>query len=187
MKIFKAVGDIALGLSGWLIAVPIMASDLYLGARAGYSHNHHSCADWAMDCDRSDVGVGIFAGSSFNKSLAIELSVSDLGDSSAVYPDVSLEGELTATDISLKYQRPFYQNSRIFVNLGAAYWRGEVVGWGVELQDSGVRPTAGVGIEFPLSNQLGGRLEYRYFDRLGNRAMGYTNSHWVGLALIWKF
>ena len=160
----------------------------YLGARAGYSHNQHSCAEAATRCDRDDVGVGVFIGYQFNAAAyALELSATDIGDSSAVYPDVSLDGELTSVDLSFKYSHHFYRQSRIFAKLGAAYWRGEIVGWGVTLRDTGVRPTAGAGLEIPFAHHVSGRLEYQYFDELGNREMGYTHAHFVNLGLQWTF
>ncbi|MCR6654071.1 MAG: hypothetical protein NVV73_22475 [Cellvibrionaceae bacterium] len=120
-------------LVGETIAEP--AEGAYLGAKFGLTHNQHSCGESAVKCDRRDIGSGLFAGYDFNRRYAAEISVFNLGGSSATYPNVDLEGELFAADATLKYSRHFLSESRIFAKLGVAYWQrggqglGRQTGW----------------------------------------------------------
>lgn len=66
----------------------------YLGARLGYSYDRHFCVDTAIECDRSDSGYGLFAGYDFDNQLGVELSAARLGNTSVIYPDVKLRGEI---------------------------------------------------------------------------------------------
>jgi len=159
----------------------------YLGARAGYSHNEKSCMDTMIHCDKDEVGYGIFAGYDFNRRLALELSFTDIGDSAAEYPTVDLQGELREADLALKISYPLYKQAHIYGKLGAAYWEGEVTGGSVSIDDSGVRPLVGGGVEFPFADRWAARLEYQYIDQVGNDAMGYTNPHFFGLSVVWSF
>ncbi len=159
----------------------------YLGARVGYSYNDDSCSDVAIECDKDEAGYGIFAGYDFNRNIALELSFNDIGDSVAKYPGVTLDGKLKEVDLALKLSYPLYNETRIYGKLGAAYWDAEVTGGISDLEDSGVRPLVGAGFEFPMGDHWTTRLEYQYIDQIGNRDMGHTNAHFVGLALVWNF
>ncbi|MEN0037674.1 MAG: porin family protein [Cellvibrio sp.] len=159
----------------------------YLGARLGYSYNRHSCVDIAIECDRSDSGYGIFAGYDFENQLGIEVSATQLGDTSVVYPDVSLRGELFTADLSLKYNYQLSEKIKIFGRVGVAHWEGKIIGWDREAEDSGQRPTAGLGVHFPLSTQVDARIDYQYFDELGNSWMGYTDAHFFSFSFVWNF
>lgn len=193
-KIIKYFPVVFICCTSLFYSLPLIASDyfssksfFYSGARLGYSYNHNSCADMAIRCDREDAGYGVFGGYEFNSRIAWELSVTELGDTKVVYPNINLIGELFTVDLSLKYAHVLRQDKRVFAKLGAAYWDGEVMGWNTTLNDSGVRPAAGVGIEFPLFEQVEGRLEYHYFDQLGNQLMGYTDANLISFSLVWKF
>lgn len=159
----------------------------YLGARAGYSYNDNSCENTAIECDKDEAGYGIFAGYDFNRRFALELSFNDIGDSVGKYPGVTVEGKLREIDLALKLSYPLYKKTRIYGKLGAAYWDAEVTGGSVDLDDTGVRPLVGGGIEFPLSDHWTTRLEYQYIDQIGNREMGRTNANFFGLSLVWNF
>lgn len=164
-----------------------VSSGGYLGLKAGITEHKHSCAAAVLECDRSGAGYGIFGGYDFNSRYALELSVAEIGESSVEYADVNLEAKLSAVDLSLKYSRHLYGNSRWFAKLGAAYWQGEVEGWDVKLDDSGFRPTLGLGSELLFSNRFSARLEYQYFSDLGNKEMGHTDPHFLNLGITWYF
>jgi OOP family OmpA-OmpF porin len=159
-----------------------------LGAKLGYSYNHHSCVDMAVECDREDAGYGFFAGYNFKNHFSLELSGTKLGDTHVIYPNVTLRGKLSTVDLSVKYTRNLHKNVDAFGKLGVAYWDGEILGWeNAILKDSGERPVVGGGIQFPLSPHVDGRLEYQYFDQLGNHWMGYTDAHFMSFSLVWNF
>lgn len=159
----------------------------YLGARVGYSYNDNSCSNLAIECDKDEAGYGIFTGYDFNRNFALELSFNDIGDSTAKYPGMTLDGKLQEVDFALKLSYPIYNETRIYGKLGAAYWDAEVTGGITDLEDSGVRPLVGAGFEFPLSDHWVARLEYQYIDQIGNHEMGHANANFVGLALVWNF
>lgn len=159
----------------------------YLGARLGYSYNRHSCVDLAIECNRSDSGYGLFAGYDFDNQLSVEISATRLGDTSVVYPDVTLRGEIFTADLSLKYTHQLSEKINLFGKLGVTYWEAKIIGWDRVAEDSGQRPVAGLGIKFPLFVAIDGRLDYQYFDRLGNYWMGYTDAHFFSFSLVWNF
>jgi len=187
---FLALSIFAGIYSPTVLANPSVDSDsgAFLGARLGYSYNHHSCADMAVVCDREDAGYGIFTGYEFNNEFSVELSGTQLGDTAVIYPNVTLVGELYTVDLALKYTHALYKNIDVFGKLGITYWEGKITGWeNATLKDSGKRPAAGAGIQFPLFSHIDGRVEYQYFDQLGNYWMGYTDSHFFSFSLVWKF
>ena len=170
----------------WVLA-DVREEGAYLGARAGYSYNQESCLETNMDCDKDDVGYGIFGGYDFNPRWGLELSLNDIGDSKARYPDGALDGDLRSADLSLKYTHPLWKQWDIYGKLGAAYWDAEVSGNNISIKDDGFRPLLGAGIQVPLSAHLIGRFEYQYIDQIGNDTMGHANPHFLGLALVWHF
>lgn len=159
----------------------------YLGLRAGYSKNDHSCEPTALECDRSGSGYGIFGGYDFSRRFGVEFGYTDVGDSSAVYPEISLDGQISLLDISAKYTRPLYGDSRIFAKLGASYWQGEVKGWGVKVDGSGFSPAVGVGVSLPFANRFSARIEYQYFGKVGDSEIGHTQPSFLSLGLTWHF
>lgn len=160
---------------------------IYAGARAGYVYKYHACADIAIECDRDDVGYGLFAGYKPWTQFALELSANDLGHAVGDYSVIVLDGEIKTVDLSIIYSHNIYKNINAFGKLGIAYWEGEVTGWEKELSDSGMRPLFGVGLQFPLGDHIDGRFEYQYMDQLGNHWMGYTDAHFLNFSLVWQF
>ncbi len=170
-----------------------MASDVddisgwYAGLRAGYSSNEKSCLNDRISCDKTDTGYGIFGGYDFNHRYGIEFSWNDIGDSRARYEDFNLDGKLQEADIALKISHALNKHVHLYGKIGAAFWDGEVTGGPEKLDDSGVRPLAGVGLEFPFAPHWSGRIEYQYIDKVGNNEMGHANPNFLGLALVWHF
>lgn len=176
-----------------LSPVSLMANDFYdysgwyAGGRFGFSSNEKSCLDDRISCDKTDTGYGIFAGYDFSQRYGIEFSWNDIGDSSARYQSYNLDGKLKETDLALRISHALNKHVRIYGKVGAAFWDGEVLGGPEKLDDSGVRPLVGAGLEFPFSHHWSGRIEYQYIDKVGNSEMGYTNPNFLGVALVWHF
>lgn len=159
----------------------------YLGLKGGYTKNDHSCESTALECDRSGSGYGIFGGYDFNRRLGLEFGFTDLGESSAVYPEISLDGEISAFDISAKYTRQLFGESQIFAKLGATYWQAEVKGWQVKVDGSGFSPNFGLGVSMPFTDRFSARLEYQYFGKVGDSELGHTQPNFLSLGLTWHF
>lgn len=159
----------------------------YLGLKAGYSKNEKACEAAAVECDSSGGGYGIFGGYNFSPRFAVELGYTDVSDPSAVYPERSLEGEISLLDISAKYSHAFVGETAVFAKLGAAFWQGEVKGWSAKVDGSGFSPSFGVGVEFPFAERLSARVEYQYFGRVGDSELGHTQPHFLSAGLSWHF
>lgn len=159
----------------------------YLGLKGGYTKNDHSCESTALECDRSGSGYGIFGGYDFNRRLGLEFGYTDLGDSSAVYPEISLDGEISAFDISAKYTRQLFGESQLFAKLGATYWQAEVKGWEVKVDGSGFSPNFGLGVSMPFTDRFSARVEYQYFGKVGDSELGHTQPNFLSLGLTWHF
>lgn len=171
----------------WFCSADDELSGWYAGARAGYSVNDNSCLDDRISCDKTDSGYGIFAGYDFNPRYGVELSWNDIGDSRAKYSDFNLDGKLKEIDLALKISHALNEHVHIYGKAGAAFWDGQVTGGPFDLDDSGVRPLLGAGLEFPFSRQWLARIEYQYIDKVGNDDMGYANPNFIGLGLVWHF
>jgi len=159
----------------------------YVGLRAGLSKNEHACEEAALECDRSDTGYGIYTGYGFNPNLAMELGFTNAGKTSAVYPEVSLEGKVQALDLSAIYSHAIFGHSRLFAKAGLAYWQGKVDGWGASQDDSGFSPVLGLGAQFPFADHLSVRIEYQYFSKVGSDDIGHTQPTLLSLGLTWHF
>lgn len=162
-------------------------SGWYAGLRAGYSSNEKSCRDDRISCDKTDVGYGIFGGYDFNQRYGIEFSWNDIGDSRARYETYNLDGKLKEADLALKISHPLNEHIRLYGKVGAAFWDGEVTGGPIKLDDNGVRPLLGAGLELPFAPHWSARIEYQYIDKVGNDEMGHANPNFLGLALVWHF
>lgn len=171
-----AVADEFEAQSGW-----------YGGVRANYSSNENSCLDSRITCDKTDTGYGFFGGYEFNERYGAEISWNDIGDSRAQYMDWDLDGELKQADVSLKISHVLTERLSIYGKVGAAFWDGEVIGGPGKVDDSGVRPLLGVGLQMPFSSRFSGRIEYQYIDKVGNDDMGFSNPNYLGVALVWHF
>ncbi len=184
LSTFVGVTNAVVGVTS---AVAAEGEGAYLGIKGGQSKNDHSCEATAIECDRSDTGYGIFGGYDFSRRFGIELAYTDIADSTAVYPEIRLEGELTAIDLSAKYSHRFIGRSRVFAKLGATYWQGEVKGWGVKVDGSGFSPTFGAGIAMPFGDRFSARLEYQYFGKVGDSELGHTQPSLLSLGVSWHF
>ena len=184
LSTFVGVTNAVVGVTS---AVAAEGEGAYLGIKGGQSKNDHSCEATAIECDRSDTGYGIFGGYDFSRRFGIELAYTDIADSTAVYPEIRLEGELTAIDLSAKYSHRFIGRSRVFAKLGATYWQGEVKGWGVKVDGSGFSPTVGAGIAMPFGDRFSARLEYQYFGKVGDSELGHTQPSLLSLGVSWHF
>lgn len=184
LSTFVGVTNAVVGVAD---AIAAEGEGAYLGIKGGQSKNDHSCEATAIECARSDTGYGIFGGYDFSRRLGIELAYTDIADSTAVYPEIRLEGELTAIDLSAKYSHRFIGRSQVFAKLGATYWQGEVKGWGVKVDGSGFSPTFGAGIAMPLGERFSARLEYQYFGKVGDSELGHTQPSFLSLGISWYF
>jgi OOP family OmpA-OmpF porin len=183
-------------LSGLLFSIKSIANTntqdvaeqkyIYFGARAGYTYNEKSCMDSAFNCDHTDIGYGIFSGYQFNRSVALELSFNDLGDSIAEYPNIQLKGKSRETDLALKLSHNLNDKTQLYAKLGAAYWDGKVTGQQPVLEHSDMRWLLGAGVEYSLSSRWSARFEYQYIHQIGNNEMGFANPHLASLGLMWK-
>ncbi|MCR6650790.1 MAG: porin family protein [Cellvibrionaceae bacterium] len=86
----------------------------YLGVRAGLAKNDHSCESAALECDRDGTGYGIFGGYNFNRRFGVELGYNDVPDSTAVYPEIRLQGELSAIDLAARYSHELFGRTQLF-------------------------------------------------------------------------
>lgn len=165
----------------------IDSSGIYVGGRLGYSHNGGSCFHNTRSCDKDNVGYGAYIGYQLNKKIALDLSYNDIGDTKAEYPSIDLDGELTDINLALKGSYPVFDKTSLFLKAGLSHWKGKVKGDGIHLSDSGYRPLLGAGVEMPFSDRILARLEYQYIDKVGNKEMGYTDPHFLSIAIQWNF
>jgi OmpA-OmpF porin, OOP family len=193
MNLYNTARKIFLASAAISCPMVVSASELYVqegwyaGLRAGYSNNENSCQEEPISCDQTEFGYGGFAGYDINKNVGVELSYNDIGDTKARYPTVSLDGKLREVDLAVRLSHVLNDHLKIYGKVGAAYWDSEITGGPYTLEEKDLSPLFGAGFEVPVSRRLAARLEYQYIHKVGNDVMGFTNPHYVGLALVWHF
>lgn len=139
------------------------------------------------DKDDDDRGMHIFGGYRFNRYLAAELSVRDLGDYRAQGQDFHYRSELMATTIGVVGTLPLGERVSLYARLGAGYVRMDErltsSSYRYKDDDSGGVSSLGAGVEFrPLGRDgLALRLgwESHFFTIETDRLVRVGNTVWL--------
>jgi len=149
----------AAGLAGPASAqMSDIMSSAYVGASFGTSDFGDTCSGFA-GCDDKDSAWKIFGGYQVNRTFAVELGYTNLGEASIPGGGV----ELTAWELLGIAAIPVGPVS-LYGKLGFA--RGEAEGTGAfsGSSDSGTDLTYGIGVQYDFTKQLGIRGEWQRYD-----------------------
>jgi OOP family OmpA-OmpF porin len=211
MKIVKYTALVAVLLA----AAPALAQNKgpYLGISAGYARTDIDTgeindearsagfATASTSADESDTAWKVFAGFQFNRNFALELGYSDLGESSirtrTTGPAATVNGEFKAKAWSLDAVGTLPLNDRfsLLARAGAIYYdldaRSAAVAGGVPIKvrdsDKDLSWKAGLGAQYSLTNNLGARLEWEHYHRLGDEDTGKSSVDTFSLGLQFRF
>ncbi|KLV04229.1 membrane protein [Photobacterium aquae] len=155
----------------------------YVGARVGGTS--FSSLDGVIenvDAEKDDWGGGAFIGYNFTPWFALEGGYTYLGQL-----DFANDGyEVQALDLVGKFTYEVSKEFDIYAKLGAAGF--DVDNGVINEDDTGVSGTAGVGLEYYFSNNLSARLEYQYYNQVGDTQIpGETDVHFYGVGLVYHW
>jgi OOP family OmpA-OmpF porin len=177
-------------LSGSLCAQDTEQSSWYVGGKLGFSKFANACSSDALTCDQDDLGIGFYGGWQMNDWFGLELGYADLGQATASYSipdDLKLNGSLTILDLSARIRWPFAERWNLYGKAGAAYTNAEADSEPGALSETEVKLLVGGGLSFDFSDHWQSRIEYQFIDEIGNDEMGYFDSHFLSLNLVYYF
>ncbi|MGD8171241.1 OmpA family protein [Vibrio sp. TRT 21S02] len=171
---------------------------LYIGSKVGWSYFAHGCEAHETSCDRDAIGAGVLLGYQFNNWLSLEGGYDYFGKAKAVYPaldnsliDAPYEADVQGVELGLKADYSISSAWNLFGKVGALGWKadktGQEIGSLVEESDDGVSLMLGAGIEYQISQALSARLEYQWFDNVGDNDTGGSDVNFTTLGLTYKF
>ncbi|MGF1684012.1 OmpA family protein [Photobacterium minamisatsumaniensis] len=157
----------------------------YVGARVGgTSFDSVDGALKGQNLDKDDWGGGVFIGYNVNSWFGLEGGYTYLGQA-----DYSNDGfEVQGLDFVGKFTYEVSNSFDLFAKAGGFIFDADN---GVNNQDeSGVSATAGVGAEYYFSDNLSTRLEYQYYNQVGDTGTnkpGESDVHFYGLSLVYHW
>ncbi|HHC7296385.1 TPA: OmpA family protein [Vibrio campbellii] len=190
---------IAICLFTSCITYNAMASnDFYLGGKTGWTHFANGCESHRLDCDKDDIGAGIYLGYKINDWLAVEGGYDYFGDAKAVYPslgDPSIKApysaEVQGIELGLVSQYNLTEKLSILGKVGALGWKADKTGkeldYTVNEEDKDISLMLGAGLEYRLSHNWGARLEYQWFDNVGGKDTGGSDINFLTVGLNYTF
>ena len=186
-------GAYAENKSTMISAKEVAESDafFYLGAKLGVNHYQNGCQPWNVSCDKTDEAGGVYGGYQFNQYFALEAAYLHLGDAVAVYPVNGLNQTYTGTmqglELSALGLLPITDRFSLFAKGGVYNWHATNDGPHQRIKESGLSPTAGLGLSYQLSISWQARLEYQYFYELGNEEVGGSHGQLTTLGIAYQF
>ncbi|WP_036825620.1 outer membrane beta-barrel protein, partial [Photobacterium sanctipauli] len=157
----------------------------YVGARiGGTSFDSVEEPLKGQDLDKDDWGGGVFIGYNVNSWFGLEGGYTYLGQA-----DYANDGfEVQGLDFVGKFTYEVSKSFDIYAKAGGFIFDADN---GVNNQDeSGVSATAGVGAEYYFSDNLSARLEYQYYNQVGDKGAnkpGESDVHFYGLGLVYHW
>jgi opacity protein-like surface antigen len=170
---------------------------LYLGGSTGLSKmkNGNSVFTGAQTQDTNDIGYKAFLGLEFVPHGAMEISVIDFGEFSALDSGFPLYAPTYETQgVNIGFVGGGDLNSFIsaHIKLGLFAWRVKVGGTNtagvpLSLEETGVDFSWGLGTQFNMGRFVALRLEYEQFGGVGEQATtGQTDLQLISASLLFR-
>ncbi len=177
---------------------PLLANDVYIGAKTGWVHGHNACESQSISCDNNALGAGVFAGYELNDWLALEAGYNYFGNMKADYPalghrDVTApySGKVQGIEVGAKPYWDLNERTSLFAKLGTLAWwtdvTGDEVGYQHTASDNGWSPMLGAGLEMAMTDNLSARLEYQWFHNVGGSATGGSSINMLSAGVAYSF
>ncbi|WP_299012949.1 OmpA family protein [uncultured Photobacterium sp.] len=158
----------------------------YVGARIGGTN--FDSFDGALDgresaFERDDWGGGAFIGYNYNSWFGVEGGYTYLGQ--ADFKQGNSGFEVQGLDLVGKFTWSATSDIDIFGKAGGYFFD---VDNGVNNEDeSGISGTVGVGAEYFFNEDLSARVEYQYYNQVGDNDPGESDVHFYGLSLVYHW
>ena len=172
-------------------ALPLTASaQAYLGAGLGTTDAKKFCND-ITDCDKSGTGWRVYGGYRMSRNVAVELGYSDFGRFNSNNGTTTRRLEAGAGDAAVLLIYPANQLS-VFAKLGAYYANSkqqrDTAGVTTSATEKNGGLTYGLGAQYDFMQNLGVRVEWQFYDKVGDTATGGTiNVNSFMLTGIYRF
>ena len=174
-------------------------TSLYLGGAVGATHFRSSCNDVTVSCDDKDTGWKLFAGWQFARNFAIEGGYTDLGKVTANGlvggVAVDAEGKARLFEIVAVALFPIYREFSIYGKIGGYRAKTDVSVTGavpgfrqtISANDHNTDVTFGAGVKYSFTPNLGARLEWQRYHKVGGDNTGTENIDLFSLGLLYNF
>jgi OOP family OmpA-OmpF porin len=175
-----------LGLAAAAFALPASAqmrmSSAYAGFGLGQSKFKDACSG-ISGCDDKDTAFKIFGGYQFNPNIAAELGYNDLGKASGGGAEI----KATAWELSALGAFPVANQISILGRLGV--YHGELKPSGIPGVSSETNNgiTFGFGGQFDLNRNIGLRVEWQRFNKMGGGNFEKSNVDVLGISGLYRF
>jgi OmpA-OmpF porin, OOP family len=175
-----------------LFALPAAAQEpgFYAGISAGRSKFNNQCdgIPSGASCDENATTWKLFGGYQFSRNLAAELGYSnELAKASASGFGVTADLKASALEAVVIPSVPLGDFS-LFAKLGiyAADTKG-TSNVGISASDSNSSWTAGLGAGYNFSRNLGARLEWQRYNKVGGDNTGKADVDVFNVGLLYRF
>ncbi|GAL02711.1 outer membrane beta-barrel protein [Photobacterium aphoticum] len=179
-KIFKIL-PLALLISGAVQAGT--ENPWYVGARVGGTSFDNVDGELkGKDLDKDDWGGGLFVGYNVNSWFGLEAGYTYLGQADYLNDGFEVQG----IDLVGKFTYEVLPQFDIYAKAGGFVYDAD--NSVTNNDESGIAPTAGVGAEYFFNDDLSARIEYQYYNQIGDTQQpGESDVHFYGLSLVYHW
>jgi len=153
-------------------------SGIYAGGLLGRTRYSENCP---QSCDEASRAARLFAGYQFNRWFGMELGAAALGETKNQELGVPVTTQVRVLDYTLLGYLHIAEKVALFGRVGA--YSGKTTG---TLTDTSSGGTAGVGVQFAVTPNLGLRVEWQDYATVSNGARLF-DINLLGIAALWRF
>jgi OmpA-OmpF porin, OOP family len=179
-------------LAASALSIPTYAADTgwYLLADVGQTKikDAFSDAPAGTSIDDTDTGFKVGGGYMFHKNVGVEAAYVDLGKATATLGSQSAEGKASGEVIAAVLSLPVGDRFAVLARLGFINATVKVTSPGASDSSTDVKATWGIGGAFFITQQLGIRLNYDSYNKLGDKnKTGESTVDMISLGVMYKF
>ena len=183
---------IIIGITAALFALPAAAQEpgFYAGISVGQSKYNNQCdgIPSGVTCDENTTTYKLFGGYQFNRNLAVELGYSpELAKASASGLGLNLDAKASALEVVAIPSLPLGDFS-LFAKLGLYAAETKLSSnVGPDATDSNSSWTAGAGAGYSFTKNLGARLEWQRYNKVGGDNTVKSDVDVFNVGLLYRF
>lgn len=177
---------LALLVSG--VAHAVTDNPWYVGARIGGTHFNNfddALKGSSGDFDQDDWGGGAFLGYNITPWFALEGGYTYLGK--ADYKPAGGDFDVQGIDLLGKFTWALTDSYDLYAKAGGYVYNADNSIEAIKADDDGIAATVGVGVEYFYTDTLSTRLEYQYYNQVGDSKPGTADIHFYGLSLVYHW
>lgn len=184
--------NVAALLAASALSIPAYAADTgwYLVGDVGQTKikDAFSDAPAGTSIDDTDTGFKLGGGYMFHKNVGVEAAYVDLGKATATLGAQSAEGKASGEVVSAVLNLPIGDRFAVLGRLGFINATVKVSGGGTSESSTDMKMAWGIGGAFFITQQLGIRLNYDSYNKLGDKdKTGESTVDMISLGVMYKF